>query len=196
MKALATLALLGALVQMGPTEVHESCKPAQISYNLPKNWVVNNEQTLFQVGFIVPPMPMYAVVASPSATPYRDALLPSSAPWVLVTVENVSATLPPAETYELTPEYLQQLATQSGPANTKVVTLVPHRSVQEGGLSGSTSAVTVIAPGGSTSVDDVAYEKGNQLWLIIAGCSTSCYTHHRAAIVQIVNSVRVGTVAD
>ena len=196
MKALATLALLGALVQIGPTQMHESCKPAQISFNLPKNWVVNNEQTLFEVGFIVPPMPLYAVVASPSAKPYRNALLPSSAPWVLVTVENVSATLPPAETYELTPEYLQRLATQSGPANTKVETLVPHRSVREGGLSGSTSGVTVVAPSGSTSVDDLAYEKGHQLWLVIAGCSESCYAQNRAVIVQIVNSVHVGTVAD
>ena len=104
MKALATLALLGALVRIGPTQMHESCKPAPISFNLPKNWVVNNEQTLFEVGFIVPPMPLYAVVASPSAKPYRNALLPSAAPWVLVTLENVSATLPPAETYELTPQ--------------------------------------------------------------------------------------------
>ena len=196
MKALATLAVLCALVQIGPTEVHESCKPAQISFNLPKNWAVNNEQTLFEVGFIVAPMPLYAVVASPSTTPYTHALLPSSAPWVLVTVETVSATLPPAQTYELTPEYLQQLATQSGPANTKVETLMPHRSVQEGGLSGSTGAVTVVAPSGSTSVDDVAYEKGNQLWLIIAGCSASCYEQNHAVIAQIVNSVRVGAVAD
>jgi hypothetical protein len=196
MKALVTLALLGAVVQIGPTEVHESCKPAEISYNLPKGWVVNDEQRLFEAGFIVPPMPLYAVVASPSATPYRDALLPSAAPWVLVTVENVAATLPPAETYELTPEYLQQLASQSGPVNTKVETLVPHRSVQQGGLSGSTSAVTVVAPSGSTSVQDLAYEKGSRLWLIIAGCSASCYAQNHSVIAQIVNSVRVGTVAD
>jgi hypothetical protein len=181
---------------MGPAQTHESSKLAELSFNLPTNWVVNNEQTLFEVGFIVPPMPLYAVVASPSAKPYRDALLPSSAPWVLVTVENVSATLPPAETYELTPEYLQQLATQSGPANTTVQTLAPHRSVHEGGLSGSTDEVTVVAPSGSTSVDDVAYERGNQLWLVIAGCSASCYAHNRTEIVQIVNSVRVGTIAD
>jgi hypothetical protein len=42
----------------------------------------------------------------------------------------------------------------------------------------------------------LAYEKGHQLWLVIAGCSESCYAQNRAVIVQIVNSVRVGTVAD
>ena len=177
MKALASIALLGALIQMGPVQmiVHETNKPAQISFNLPKNWVVDNEQTLFEVGFIVPPEPMYAVVASPSPAPYKQALLASAAPWALVTVETVSVTLPPAETYELAPSYLEHLATNTGNSVTTLKTLVPHRPVHDGGLSGSTAAMTVVSPDGSTSVDDLAYEKGGRLWLIVAGCSTSYY---------------------
>jgi hypothetical protein len=195
MKALAFVALLGALVQIGPapTMVHETDKPAQISFNLPKNWVVDDEQTLFEVGFIVPPEPMYAVVASPNRTPYTQALLASSSPWALVTVETVSVTLPPAETYELAPSYLERLAANTGNSVTTLKTLVPHRPVHDGGLSGSTAATTVVSPGGSTSVDDLAYEKGGQLWLIVVGCSTSCYGQNSLTIEKIVNSVRVGT---
>jgi hypothetical protein len=36
---------------------------------------------------------------------------------------------------------------------------------------------------------------GSQVWLIAAGCSTSCYDNNRTTITQIVNGVRVGTAA-
>ncbi|MGD0810394.1 MAG: hypothetical protein ABSA91_11905 [Acidimicrobiales bacterium] len=48
---------------------------------------------------------------------------------------------------------------------------------------------------GSTSFDELAYEKGTHLWLIVAGCSASCYDENQTNLTQIVNSVRVGTSA-
>ena len=83
--------------------------------------------------------------------------------------------------------------TLNEPRNRPAETLLPHRPVHDGGLSGSTAATTVVSPGGSTSVDDLAYEKGGQLWLIVVGCSTSCYGQNSPTIEKIVNSVRVGT---
>ena len=36
-------------------------------------------------------------------------------------------------------------------------------------------------------------EKGSELWLVIAGCSASCYDNSQTTITQILRSVRVGT---
>ncbi len=193
MGRLLALALSGALVSAPATnELHEHSKPAQISFDVPGSWVVDDEQELFDVGFIVPPEPLYALVASPAKTPAFMAFNPSSVPWLFVTVEADHDLLPPSQLYELAPEYLQELATQSGPAPTEVKTLVPHHPVHQGGLSGSAAALTVVSPAGHTSIDDLAYEKGGRLWLVIAGCSASCYDNNQTTITQIVSSVRVG----
>lgn len=193
-KPLIALAMFASLAHFGPSYSYEHCQPAQISFSVPRAWAVDNEQTLFAQGFVVPPVPLYAMVASPATTPSHVAFNPSSVPWLFVTVETVSDMLPPAQLYELAPNYLQYLATGAGPTvSTTVKTLVaPHR-LQQGGLSGSTSAMTVVSQGSSTSVDDLAYERGSQLWLVIAGCSTTCYSHNLGAITQIVDSVRVGS---
>ncbi len=37
------------------------------------------------------------------------------------------------------------------------------------------------------------HEKGGELWLVIAGCSASCYHNNQTTITQILRSVRVGT---
>jgi hypothetical protein len=57
--------------------------------------------------------------------------------------------------------------------------------VQQGGLRGSAAALTVNSRGGTTSSDEVAYEKGDRLWLVIAGCSASCYDKNQTRITQI-----------
>jgi hypothetical protein len=174
--------------------VHEGSKAAQISFDVPKDWVVQNEQTLFESGFIVPPEPLFALVASPAPAPSSFVLEASPAPWLFVTVEDPTSMLPPSQTYELMPQYLVQA--EPGYAGAKIRALVPHRSVQQGGLSGSTAVVMVVSSSaGSTSLDELAYEKGDQLWLIVAGCSASCYDDNRSTITQIVNGVRVGTSA-
>ena len=157
--------------------------------------MVDDEQELSEEGFIVPPEPLYALVASPAKTPAFVAFNPSPAPWLFVTVETDHDLLPPSQLYELAPEYLEDLGTQSGPASTEVKTLVPDHPVHQGGLSGSAAALTVVSPVGNTSIDDLAYEKGSRLWLVIAGCSASCYDKNHATITQIVNGVRVGTAA-
>jgi hypothetical protein len=193
-KPLLALVMLANLAHFGPGYSYEHFKPAQISFQVPKAWVVDNEQTLFAQGFVVPPMPLYALVAAPAATPSRLAFNPSSVPWLFVTVENVSDMLPPAQLYELAPNYLEYLASEAGPTvTTAVKTLVAPNRVEQGGLSGSTAAMTVVSQGSSTSFEDLAYERGSQLWLVIAGCSSSCYRQNAGAIRQIVNSVRVGT---
>jgi hypothetical protein len=122
MGRLLVLALFGALVHSAPAtnEVREHSGPAQISFAVPGAWVVDDEQELFEVGFIVPPDPLYALVASPAEMPAYVALNPSSVPWLFVTVETDDDLLPPSQLYELAPEYLQELATQSGPASTEV----------------------------------------------------------------------------
>lgn len=191
------LALFAALAQTAaPAQnSHVSCKPAQIAFDVPKGWVMDNEQTLFEQGFIVPPMPLYALVASPSSFPSHNAFNPSSVPWLFVTVETDADLLPPSQLYELAPEYLQYVANDSPGATTSVKSLVPHHPVQQGGLTGSAAAMTVASPGGGTSIDELAYEKGDRLWLVIAGCSAPCYEKNQTTITQTVESVRVGTAA-
>jgi len=197
MERILSLALLGALA-LAPTvgsDLHESCKPAQIAFNVPQAWVVDNEQALFVQGFIVPPEPLYALVAAPSPTPSHLVFNPSSVPWLFVTVETDDNMLPPSQLYELTPNYLKQLAVDAGNSVTAVKTLFPHHSVHEGGLSGSGAALTVVSPTSSTSFDELAYGTGDKLWLVIVGCSASCYNHYYTLITHIMNSVRVGTAA-
>jgi hypothetical protein len=196
-RLLPALAVSAALAPAAvPAEnSHLSCKPAQIAFDIPRAWVVDNEQTLFEQGFIVPPEPLYALVASPGPLPSHYAFNPSSTPWLFVTVETDDNLLPPSQLYELAPEYLQSLANDSPGSTTSVKSLEAHHVVQQGGLSGSAAALTVAAPGGGTNIDEVAYEKGDRLWLVIAGCSVSCYDNNRSTITQIVSSVRVGTAA-
>jgi hypothetical protein len=172
---------------------YETCKPAQIAFDVPRTWVTDNEQTLVDQGFIVPPEPLYALVAAPAPLPSHKAFNPSPMPWLFVTVENDDDLLPAPELYELAPEYLQYLGNASPGATTSVKSLVPHHRVHQGGLSGSAAALTIASPGGATSIDELAYEKGNRLWLVIAGCSASCYEKYQTTITQIVESVRVGT---
>jgi hypothetical protein len=198
MKRLLAIALLGALAHAGSAanDVHEGSKTAQISFGVPRDWVVENEQELVGQGFVVPPEPLFALVASPTPTPSNLVLEPSAVPWLFVTVEDPNIKVPPSQTYELMPQYLMEHANQTGYPGTAVETLVAHHSVHQGGLSGSAAALMVAPPGAtSTSFDEVAYEKGNQLWLIAAGCSASCYDNNRATITQIVNGVLVGTAA-
>jgi len=101
--------------------------------------------------------------------------------------------LAPSQTYELVPQYLVEA--EPGYSGAKVKTLVAHHSVHQGGLSGSTAALMVVSSADSTRFDELAYAKGGQLWLIVAGCSASCYDKNFATIAQIVNGVRVGTAA-
>ena len=68
------LPALAVSVALAPAAVpaensHLSCKPAQIAFDIPRAWVIDNEQTLFEQGFIVPPEPLYALVASPGPCP-------------------------------------------------------------------------------------------------------------------------------
>ena len=191
------LVLLGVLVHGAePAGVqHERCKPAQIAFDVPGAWVVDNEQTLFQVGFIVPPMPLYALVASPTKTPASVALNASAVPWLFVTVETDRDLLPAPQLYKLAPEYLESLASESGNPVSTVKTLVPHHPVHQGGLKGSAAALMVVSPMGNTSLDELAYEKGNKIWMVIAGCSSACYVQNLGAITRIVGSVRVGSEA-
>jgi hypothetical protein len=110
-----------------------------------------------------------------------------------VTVEDPPAILPPSQTYELVPQYLVQA--EPGYSSATVKTLVAHHSVHQGGLSGSTAALMVVSRAGNTSFDELAYEKYGQLWIVVAGCSSSCYDNNRTTITQILNGVRVGKAA-
>ena len=195
MKPLLALAVLGALAHSGAgaNDVHEGSSAAQISFDVPKDWVVQNEQELFISGFIVPPEPLFALVASPARAPSSFVLEASSAPWLFVTVEDPTPMLPPSQLYELVPQYLVQA--EPGYSGAKIKTLVAHHPVQQGGLSGSAATLMVVSSTASTSFDELAYEKGSQLWLIVAGCSASCYDKNQPTITQIVNGVRVGTSA-
>ncbi len=195
MKRLFALAVLGALAHTGAgvNDVHEGSSAAQISFGVPQGWVVQNEQELLISGFIVPPEPLFALVASSSQAPSSFVLEASPAPWLFVTVEDVPRIPPPSQTYELVPQYLLQA--EPGYYGAEVKTLVAHHSVHQGGLSGSTAALMVVSSAGTTSFDELVYEKGSQLWLIVAGCSASCYDNSQPTITQIVSSVRVGTAA-
>ena len=136
-KYVLAAALFGALAHTGAAaaNVHEGSLAAQISFGVPEDWVVQNEQELLTSGFIVPPEPLFALVASPSPGPSSFVLEASSAPWLFVTVEDPTSMLAPSQAYELMPQYLVQ--TEPGYSNAKVETLVAHRSVHQGGLSAS-----------------------------------------------------------
>ena len=110
MGRLLALALCGTLAHCAPAtnEVHEHSGPAQISFDVPRAWVVDDEQELSQVGFIVPPVPLYALVASPAKTPAFMAFNPSPVPWLFVTVETDHDLLPPSQLYELAPRVLRR----------------------------------------------------------------------------------------
>ena len=191
------LVLLGVLVHgVVPVGVQrERNEPAQIAFDVPGAWVVDNEPTLFQVGFIVPPMPLYALVASPTKTPASVALNASAVPWLFVTVETDRDLLPAPQLYKLAPEYLESLASESGNPVSAVDSLAPHHPVQQGGLNGSAAALMVVSPMGNTSFDELAYEKGNKIWMVVAGCSSACYEQNLGSIKRIVASVRVGSAA-
>ena len=193
----SALGVFAALVHAGvPAQALQvSCKPAQVAFDVPRNWAEDNEQALFEQGFIVPPEPLYALVASPGPLPSHHTFNPSPVPWLFVTVETDDDLLPPSQLYKLAPEYLQYLADGNPTVTTSVKSLVAPSSVQQGGLSGSAAVLTVASGGTSTSIDEVAYEKGDRLWLVIAGCSTHCYRKNQATITQIMDSVRVGTAA-
>jgi hypothetical protein len=195
MKRLLAVAVLGALAHAGAgaNDLHEGSSAAQISFGVPKGWVVQNEQELLTSGFIVPPEPLFALVASTVQAPSSFVLEASPSPWLFVTVEDVPRILPPSQTYELLPQYLLQA--EPGYYGAEVKTLVAHHAVHQGGLSGSTAALMVASSAGTTSFDEVAYEKSSRLWLIVAGCSASCYDDNQPIITQIVNGVRVGTAA-
>ena len=196
MKVFTALVLLAGLAHLpAGGYLHEYNGPAQIAYDVPKDWAVDNEKALFEAGFIVPPEPLYALVASPTPTPASVALNASAVPWVFVTVETDKDLLPASELYELAPEYLQSLAKESGNPATAVKALAPHRPVRQGGLNGSAAAIMVVSAAGSTSFDEVAYEKGDQIWMVIAGCSATCYGQDYTSITHVVNSVKVGTAA-
>ena len=53
----------------------------------------------------------------------------------------------------------------------------------------------VVSPMGNTSFDELAYEKGNKIWMVISGCSSACYEQNLGSIERIVASVRVGSAA-
>ena len=143
----------------------------------------------------MPPEPLYALVAAPTETPASVALNASAVPWLFVTVETDNDLLSPPDLYKLAPEYLESLASESGNPATAVRYLVSHHAVQQGGLSGSGAALSVVSAAGSTSFDEVAYEERRQIWMVIAGCSAACYNTGQHAIGRILNSVRVGTSA-
>jgi len=202
MKHLVALAVLSALAHpagSGRTvavvnDALEGSSAAQISFDVPKTWVVENEQQLSVAGFIVPPDPLFALVASPLQASSSFVLEASPAPWLFVTVEDVPNVVPPAQAYELVPQYL--MGAEAGYSDADVKTLVAHHAVHQGGLSGSTAALMIVSSAGSTSFDEVVYEKATRLWLVVAGCSSSCYDKNQPTITQIVSSVRVGTAAE
>jgi hypothetical protein len=155
----------------------------QRSLRCPRGLGRPNEQELSTSGFTVPLASLFAQVASPSQAPSSFVLEASSAPWLLVTVEDVPPIEPPSQAYKLVPQYLVQA--EPGYSGATVKTLVAHHPVHQGGLSGSMAALTVVSSVGSTSFDELAYENNGQLRLIVAGCSASCYDSNLTTIVQI-----------
>jgi hypothetical protein len=174
---------------------HVFNKAAQISLDLPKQWVISDEQTLFEQGFIVAPEPLYSLVASPAPTPSTVVFAASSMPWLFVSVEADNDMLPAADLYTLAPTYLESLATESGNPVTKLKMIIPHHVLHQGGLAGSAAALTLSSPSGDTSINEVAFGKGDQLWMVIVGCSAVCFNGDQEQIRLIVASVRVGMAA-
>ena len=71
MRRLITLLIVGLLTHSasGAGYRHEYNKAAQIAFDLPTGWTIDSEPTLVAVGFIVPPEPLYALVAGPLRRP-------------------------------------------------------------------------------------------------------------------------------
>ena len=103
MRRLITLLIVGLVAQSasGAGYRHEYNKAAQIAFDLPTGWTVDSEPTLVAVGFIVPPEPLYALVAAPTEAPASVALNASAVPWLFVTVETDSDLRPDVQSPEL-----------------------------------------------------------------------------------------------
>jgi hypothetical protein len=79
-RLLPALAVSAALAHTPvPAEYsHVSCKAVHIAFDVPRTWTIDNEEALFEQGFIVPPEPLYALVTSPGPLPshYPSTLRP------------------------------------------------------------------------------------------------------------------------
>ncbi len=172
-----------------------------ISYELPASWQVQNEHYLEKIGFISAPYPAYISIggAEPpeldgvANPPNNYAFSETPSPWFMASViTGPAAAPPPADAYRLAPDdEVRVQEQQSGlvPAVTSVTRVV---DVSFGGLKGSEDRSEIVVPGaGAIELNGVVYAKGKTVWLLMVGCSVTCYNANAVAVAKVIDSVKV-----
>jgi hypothetical protein len=194
-----------------------------VSYELPSSWNVQTEPDLESSQVISPPYPAYMLIAGDEPAilsraafestygeacptgpqghtcPYPPsdyALHPVGQPWfeVLVTTEPVEELPSVAQAYDAFPTYIEELWEMEGVRPVKGVDLTKPVEVHNGGLAGTQARIEIeVKARPSTEVNSEAFVKGNEVWMVIDGCTVSCYDQNAHELGNIINSVRVGT---
>ncbi len=195
-------ALSGVSVAQSPWTQY-SCRKAIISYELPSTWQVEKQATLEKARYLSYPYPTYALLAGAEPAKLDSVPNPPSiyafsetpSPWFTVLVVTGKSAAPsPEDAYELAPEGEMTLQREQGLHPTELSLTKPVQ-VSSGGLRGSQDRSEVIVPGaGDMELDEVAYTKGETVWMTMAGCTLACYNANAVTLTRIIDSVKVGEV--
>jgi hypothetical protein len=137
-----------------------------------------------------------ATLAGVPNPPSGYAFSETPSPWFTVLVETgTSPPLSPHEAYRLAPE-AELILQRSAGLDPQVTSLTKPVDVSSGGLHGSQDRSEVVVAGaGDIELDEVVYVKGDTVWMVMSGCTVTCYEANSVTVGQVINSVRVGTAA-
>jgi hypothetical protein len=174
---------------------------ALISYELPASWQVQGERYLEKIGFISAPYPVYISIggAEPpeldgvANPPNNYAFSETPSPWFMASViTGPAAAPPPDDAYRLAPDDEVRVQEQQSGLVPKVLSLSPVVDVRSGGLTGSEDRSEIVVPGaGNIELNGVVYAKGKTVWLLMVGCSLTCYNANAATVAKVIDSVKV-----
>jgi hypothetical protein len=174
---------------------------ALISYKLPASWQIQNEPYLEKIGFISAPYPAYISIggAEPAELdgvpnpPNNYAFSETPNPWFMASViTGPAAAPPPGDAYRLAPDDEVRVQEQQSGLVPAVMSLTHVVDVNFGGLKGSEDRSEIVVPGaGAIELNGVVYAKGKTVWLLMVGCSLSCYNANAVTVARVVDSLKV-----
>jgi hypothetical protein len=200
--AIMIFAVLAATVVTQSSWREYSNKTGLISYQLPSGWQAENEHNLEKAGYLFAPYPTYEVIAGAEPRtlagvpnpPADYAFSETPSPWFMAFVVTGRTPAPlPAVAYKLAAEGEMTLQQQQG-LNPSLVNLSAPEDITSGGVRGSEARSEVIVPGaGQIELKEVAYTRGDTVWMALVGCTVACYNANEATLNQVIASVKVGT---
>jgi hypothetical protein len=182
-------------------DVPRSGNRALISYQLPASWQVQNEPYLEKIGFISAPYPVYISIggaeppelAGVPNPPNNYAFSETPSPWFMASVITGPSAAPPADdAYRLAPDDEVRVQEQQSGLVPVVISLSHVLDVSSGGLKGSEDRSEIVVPGaGDIELNGVVYAKGKTVWILMVGCSLTCYNANAATLAKVIDSVKV-----